>query len=114
MESFTDILNSFFLRKDSIFCLLLVVGAAVVVLGEALWRVRRSSGTSGTEIEKLPADDARLEFLWTIVPVFVLICLTSVPLAKARRTSTVGEKRPAKMERETRSLEPAAYRLPPR
>ena len=80
MGPFSEILIQSFQRKGSIFYLLLAVAALVIVAGEAFWRMRKAKSLPS----KLSADDVRLEFLWTVVPVFVLICLSSVRIDKLR------------------------------
>lgn len=81
MESFSHILIQFFRQKDFIFYLSLVISAAVVIAAEGLWRLRKAK-PGASVVPNLPQDDSRLEFLWTVIPVFVLLCLASVQIDK--------------------------------
>jgi hypothetical protein len=89
MESFSDILIGFFRQKDFIFYFSLALSAVVVIAAEGLWRLRKAKSRP---LPNLPQDDSRLDFLWTVIPVFVLLCLASVQIDRiGDRAKAVGK-----------------------
>ena len=59
----------------SIYLTLIVSAAVILIAAEFAW----AAGRRRRAVRPLPVlDDARLSFLWTGVPVFFLLCLSSV------------------------------------
>lgn len=76
----------------SLFYVCLALAAFMVVAGEVMWRRRKARSDKSSLSSLLSSDDLRLEFLWALIPVFVLLCLFSVQMDKwgGGRTKPIG------------------------
>jgi len=94
MGSFVQQLVISFQSKESIFVLLILLSATVVVLGETVWRIRRKK--SVPKAADLPKDDVPLDFIWNIAPVFILLCLAAVPVKQRFQHRAVSQRAPTR------------------
>jgi len=62
--------------KDATFLILLISVFALFIVFEAVWRMRRLRQFKNDRLGgEIPHDDARLESIWTAVPLAVLLVL---------------------------------------